>query len=281
MHTVAAHDTPAAFLERAELWLLRREDYNNLVLSLAYARAAAGSSEPGSFFATVEWEGEVVGCVMRTPPHKVLLTDVPTDAAEAIALELSSRYAEIPTVLGPAPIAESVARAWTGLRGGASRRGMRQGIYRLDDVRPPRGVAGRLRLATPRDLELAVRWGEGFAEDAGVKFGTSRAAITRWIERGVLFVWDVDGESRSIAVASGRTPRGVRIGYVYTPPEHRRSGYASVCVAALSQRMLVSGYDFCVLYTDLANPTSNAIYRRLGYELIGEVRDFDIVAATS
>lgn len=277
MHEISTHGTPNAFLERAEAWLLQREDYNNLVLSLAYARAGSGSSEPDSLFATVEREGEVVGCVMRTPPHKVLLTEAPAAACDTMAGELSSRYDEIPAVLGPAPVAEAVARAWTGLRGGACRPGMRQGIYRLDDVRLPRGVAGRLRLTTPRDVELAVRWGEGFAEDAGVQLGTSRAAITGWIERGVLFVWDVEGEPRSIAVASGRTPRGVRIGYVYTPPEHRRSGYASACVAAVSQRMLDSGYDFCVLYTDLGNPTSNAIYRRLGYHLIGEVRDFDLV----
>lgn len=228
--------------------------------------------------ATVERRGEVVGCVLRTPPHKVLVTELAPEAAAAIAVELSNRYDRIPAVLGPVVVAKAVASAWVAIRGGDWRAGMEQRIYRLDSVRAPDGVPGRLRLATPRDLELAVRWGEGFAADAGVQFRTSRAAVARWVERGVLFLWDVEGQARSVAVASGRTPRGVRIGYVYTPPEFRRSGYASACVASVSQRMLDSGYDFCVLYTDLENRTSNAIYRRVGYEPIGDVTDVELVA---
>jgi hypothetical protein len=78
-------------------------------------------------------------------------------------------------------------------------------------------------------------------------------------------------------VAHGRTPKGARVGYVYTPPESRGRGYASACVAALSQGLLDGGVEFCVLYTDLSNPTSNAIYTRLGYYPIDDVRDIDLV----
>jgi predicted GNAT family acetyltransferase len=42
-------------------------------------------------------------------------------------------------------------------------------------------------------------------------------------------------------------------------------------VAALSDLLLRRGFEFCVLYTDLSNPTSNAIYTRIGYR---PVRDF-------
>ena len=81
---------------------------------------------------------------------------------------------------------------------------------------------------------------------------------------------------RPAKLAQGRTPNGVRVGYAYTPPESRRRGYASACVAEVSRRMLNTGLSFCVLYTDLTNPTSNAIYQRLGYDAIADVRDFDI-----
>jgi predicted GNAT family acetyltransferase len=77
--------------------------------------------------------------------------------------------------------------------------------------------------------------------------------------------------------AHGRTRAGTRIGYVYTPPEARRRGYASALVAEVSQTMLERGCDFCVLYTDMSNPTSNGIYQTIGYRLIEQVRDFDIV----
>lgn len=279
MYRLTSHQRANRFLERAESWLLRREDANNLVLSLCYARALADvEEEPGVLYATVEDGDEIVGCLMRTPPHKVLVTDLPADAAQAVVETLVDRYDAVPAVLGSEPVARAVAEAWVERVGGEWRPGMRQRIYRLDEVRPPEGVPGRLRLAGPEDLELAVEWGHAFADDADVRFTSPRSAVTRWIEGGALVLWEVEGAPRSIAVASGRTPHGVRVGYVYTPPEHRRSGYASACVAALSRRLLEEdGYDFCVLYTDLDNPTSNSIYARVGYRPVEDVRDIDII----
>jgi len=62
-----------------------------------------------------------------------------------------------------------------------------------------------------------------------------------------------------------------RIGLVFTPPERRRCGYATACVAALSERLLAAGADQCTLFAQLQNPTSNAIYRRMGYEPVTEI----------
>ena len=170
--------------------------------------------------------------------------------------------------------------AWVERRGGGWRPGVEMRIYRLDAVTPPEGVPGALREATADDLELAVAWGEGFARDAGMQFAVEEQAVRRWLNRGELFIWE-DGEPRTITVAQGRTPGGVRVGYVYTPPEARRRGYASACVAAVSQRMLDGGCTFCVLYTDLSNPVSNAIYSRLGYRPLVDVRDYDLVAESA
>ena len=79
-------------------------------------------------------------------------------------------------------------------------------------------------------------------------------------------LWDHEGDVVSLAAFGGETPNGMRIGPVYTPPERRRRGYASAITAALSEQLLASGRRFCFLYTDLANPTSNRIYRAIGYE---------------
>ena len=84
--------------------------------------------------------------------------------------------------------------------------------------------------------------------------------------------WEDGGAAVSMAGFGGRTPNGVRIGPVYTPPELRGRGYASALTAALTQRLLDGGLRFCFLFTDLANPTSNSIYQRIGYE---PVSDFD------
>ena len=63
---------------------------------------------------------------------------------------------------------------------------------------------------------------------------------------------------------------GARIGPVYTPPEERGRGYASNLVANVSAGALERGAGACYLYTDLGNPTSNTIYRRLGYRQVAE-----------
>jgi predicted GNAT family acetyltransferase len=78
---------------------------------------------------------------------------------------------------------------------------------------------------------------------------------------------------------AGPTPNGIRINAVYTPPEFRRRGYASACVAEVSQRMLDSGRKFCFLFTDLANPTSNKIYKAIGYRHVadGQHITFDVI----
>jgi hypothetical protein len=72
----------------------------------------------------------------------------------------------------------------------------------------------------------------------------------------------------------GRTPNGIRIGPVYTPPDRRRRGYGSAVTAAVSAAELAAGRQFCFLYTDLANPTSNKIYMDIGYEPVCDAVDY-------
>ena len=74
-----------------------------------------------------------------------------------------------------------------------------------------------------------------------------------------------------MAGCGGPTPHGLRVAPVYTPPEHRGRGYASACVAALSQLLLDSGRRYCFLFTDRSNPTSNHIYEAIGFEAVTEV----------
>lgn len=272
MISVDVHATAHAFLARAESWLMAREDRHNLMLGLV------GGDHDEAWYATVDRHGELQGCVMRTPPHKVLVTDLPADTAPAVAGAMAEEWNVVPAILGPAPTAEAIAAQWVAIRGGSWWAGMEQRIYRLDEVTAPDGVPGSLRKARADELDLAVSWGEGFARDAGVAFA-ARGSVKRWITREALHVWEVDGLPVSIAVAHGRTRHGVRIGYVYTPPRHRGRGFASACVAALSQKELDGGTHFCVLYTDLANPRSNAIYQRVGYVPIADVRDVNLVPA--
>jgi predicted GNAT family acetyltransferase len=90
----------------------------------------------------------------------------------------------------------------------------------------------------------------------------------------VAYVWEDAGEVVAFAGVAGPTPRGIRIGPVYTPPDRRGRGYASNLVAEVSRRQLASGRNFCFLFTDLANPTSNHIYQTIGYVPVVDVDQY-------
>jgi predicted GNAT family acetyltransferase len=83
----------------------------------------------------------------------------------------------------------------------------------------------------------------------------------------------------SLAGFGGPTPNGIRIGPVYTPPEHRNRGYGTAVTAAVTQLLLARSHRFCFLYTDLANPTSKSIYVRIGYEPVCDSRELAFVSA--
>ena len=74
-----------------------------------------------------------------------------------------------------------------------------------------------------------------------------------------------------MAGAAWPTRTGIRIAPVYTPPAHRGRGYGSAVTAAATRAQLDAGRSACYLYTDLANLTSNQLYRALGYEPVTDV----------
>ena len=283
---VVRHPSACALLERAERWLLEAEDANNLLLSLSYAVAeeeadghgAPAVTEPSApFFATVEEAGSVVGCAFCTPPHQMLLTGMPLEGSVALARRMADASAVLPAVLGPPGPAEAFAREWSTLTGARWRAGTEQRLYRLDRV-SPLTAPGRMRPATVHEAALAAAWAEAFAREVHTRFGPDEEALSIWIERGFVFLWEDAGAEAvtpvAMAVAHGRTPHGARIGYVYTPPGQRRRGYAGALVAEVSRHLLESGKSFCVLYADLSNPTTNALYQKMGYRPLCDVRDY-------
>ena len=163
-----------------------------------------------------------------------------------------------------------------------ARLGVAERIYRLERVLPPPPASGAPRVATTSDRVLLAGWFQSFVSESipgqDATYETAQRNADGWIAGGGLWVW-VDGAPVAMAGAGGRTPNGVRISAVYTPPERRRRGYASALVAALSQAQLDAGLKYCFLYTDLANATSNRIYRNIGYEAVSDVDQYHFVPA--
>ena len=280
---IVRHSGPRAFFDRAEPWLLRREAENNLALGLASSLAGARPPpDPASplYFATVERDGEVAGCAFRTPPYKLGLTRLPLDAIPLLARSVAEVYEALPAVLGPDAVACAFGDAWGRLRGVGVTRGARQRIHVLERVVPPSRMApGEMRRAGPADVPLVTRWLDSFVRESGLwdpGDPTKRARRLCGVEGGnrLLALW-VDEEPVSMAGFPAHTRNGVRIGYVYTPAARRRRGYATTLVAELSSHALDLGFSHCVLYTDLANPTSNRIYRSVGFRPLQDVMDVE------
>jgi predicted GNAT family acetyltransferase len=275
-----------AFLARVQPFLERNEAAHNLLLGLAGELAGNphmfGESDP--WLAAVADEGQVLGAALRTPPQRLsisLIDALRRDVAVAALVDaVAAAYSELPGVSGPAESVAAFAERWQMLRGQPYHRAMALRIYQLTHVTPPQGVLGQLRQAGERDRLLLRGWIAAFQEDAfGVPPPAEQVgrAVTRWLTTPgrSAWLWEHDGQPVSMTGCAGPTPHGIRIGAVYTPPELRGRGYASACVAAASQRMLGSGRRFCFLFTDLANPTSNKIYQRIGYRPVCDVVDLD------
>ncbi len=285
MRLVRFDDAPA-FYARADQFLLAREAEHNLMLGLCSTLIQQPGHYQDPYMVLVADGDAVVAAALRTPPFNLVLSLILDEARAGAALDLIARdthalYGTLPGVGGPIPVSQTFAAQWHALTGQPYRISMRERIYRLDAVTPVTGVPGTFRRATPADRPLLDDWIYGFYREA---LGTSeRDSAERWVDDALtspvrgLYLWE-DADPVALAGYGGPTPHSMRIGPVYTPPEWRRKGYASACVAALSQLMLDEGRHFCTLFTDLSNPTSNHIYQTVGYR---PVCDVDVYAFTA
>jgi uncharacterized protein len=258
------------FTRLASPLLMTDEARHNLLLGIIGRLRDAPDEYREHHLWLVEEDGSVVGAAAMTPPYNLVVSR-PLDgrALQALAEAIRSQGVAVPGVLGAVPEVHVFAEAWT--KGeGMSRLQMSEGIYRLTEVRPVEGVPGRLRPAEPSDRQLLVDWIRAFSAEANPE--APGIDDENWVDRrlrglsGTLHVWE-DGGPVSMAGQGSATPNGARIGPVYTPPDLRRKGYASALVAGVSDIVLAGGKRFCYLFTDLSNPTSNKIYRDVGYEL--------------
>jgi predicted GNAT family acetyltransferase len=272
------HPDATSFLDRTGEFLLAREAEHNLILGLSERlRTEPRLYGEDPYFASVSDGERVVGVTMRTPPHNLILSMIDDDRAlDLIADDVRQVFATLPGAVGPKEPVAKFVRIWPQ----PAEIGIEQRVYRASHVVPPDGVSGSMRAYEDGDRDLVIGWMEAFVAEALHQAMPEEAE--HWLERAVggpdsgVALW-VDGEPVSFAGYGGRTPNGIRVGPVYTPPELRRRGYASALTADLTKMLLDGGRTFCFLFTDLANPTSNSIYQRIGYEPVSDADQWRFV----
>ena len=276
MEVVALPDA-AAFLRGAAPLLGRDPAANNLPLGIAQRLVDRPDAYDEAFFWVAERDGDVVGAALVTPPYPAVLADpIDEGAVPALVTTLAEARPGLPGVTANEPWASRFADGWAATTGTTWRIALGRGVFVMNSLEPPRQTGGAPRPATEGDRSLLAAWFRAFEREAlqatirdeGFADRDLSARLGHGTTAGIT-IWAVEGTPVSLTGWS-RIPGGARIGPVYTPPEHRGRGYASNLVAHVSAEMLSRGPGACFLYTDLGNPTSNAIYRRLGYEQVAE-----------
>lgn len=268
-------DNPSVFYDQVKDYLLQHEGEHNLLLGVIQSLINDPNRyESQPYLVTVEKEQEIIGVAMRTPPYGLLLSKmVDLDAAKVIVQDLY-HHQSIPAVSSFPSEAKAFSEVWKTLTGQSAQLTMDLLIHKLIQVQPIPKSLGFLRLATESDRAFLIQWHDDFTQE--VMHTTpinSERIVDSNLSQNSLYIWE-NIVPVSMAAGKGFPPNGGRIGPVYTPPNYRKKGYASSCVAALSQKLLNQGCRACFLFTDKDNPTSNHIYQMIGYQPICDWHEY-------
>jgi GNAT superfamily N-acetyltransferase len=241
------------FERAAEAFLHADPVRNTVLLTVVEALKTSGATSYGDAPPTFGWydDGGVQAAFLRTPPMPAIVSDAPG-------------------LNGPTDTARVFAEAWHGATSRPATVAANRRLFRLAELIPPQlSPEGRARLGSEADRDLLIEWFEAFSIDVGEPSVDPARAVDRRLANGELLFWEIDDVPVSLAGSTAPIAGVTRVAPVYTPAALRGRGYAGAVTTAISRRGLDAGHEV-VLYTDMANPTSNALYQRLGYRPIGE-----------
>ena len=236
----------------------------------------AGWRDPANWLmATVSNENGIQLTALMTPPHNITLyaTDNIINLEAINCLVDGLRDHDIPGVTTEKSLAMYFAEEYAARKGLIYKTSMEQRIHELRVVNSQVKQFGVVRLLEERDMHFFPYWAEAF--NAANSFGKTEMSIPQdaksyryRLSTKKLYVLEDNGIPVSMAGYTREMETAIGVAFVYTPPYYRGKGYATSCVAQISQIALDKGYTKCVLYTDLANPTSNSIYKKIGYTAV-------------
>ncbi|MER6165033.1 GNAT family N-acetyltransferase [Streptomyces violaceorubidus] len=264
------------FLAHAEDFLHSRPALHTVPLTVTEALRTRGADTYGAeapVFGWLERAGEVRAAFFRTPPRRLYLTPLTPEEADTLAAHLVGLGGLLPGVSADRDTATAFAEAWQRHTGATPTLHERERLYRLGTLTPPEPhPKGRGRIARERDREQLMLWHREFVADIG---GTPAADNSSWadtrIAHGRVRLWETpDGTPVSMAGMTPMVAGQIRVAPVYTPAHLRGRGYAGAATVEVSRAALAAGAEEVLLFADLANPTSNGLYQRIGYRPVAD-----------
>lgn len=259
---------------------MKNETQNNLILGLADSLAKGKREGNGQLFFSIEHEGDILGCALRTDIEKPLsLSKLPVWAIDKLVNYFFENNIKIGGVVGEGSTSTEFSEKYSKKFKLPLRIVMHQGVYQLDSLNLPKLGELKLKVADESDLQLVESCISKFIEECFPSEPRNSEEIkimaSRHIKFRVLYMLlDKKGEFLSMACNNRETKNSGCISLVYTAKKFRGRGYGGAVTAYSSKKVLDSGKKFCNLFTDLKNPTSNHIYQKIGYKKIGESKHF-------
>jgi predicted GNAT family acetyltransferase len=276
---VVRHTDPEAFIAAAAPMMARGEASASFFTAVAYRMK--NSPLPADERVYLAAFGDI-GVAVRRDDGPVVIGQSDPRAAAAFARDLAPDWPELQGVVGALDASEAFARQWRDLTGRRHvlRIHMRQ--HALSAIAEVPSAPGAMRVAGEGDHDWLLDAQFAFVAEIGVPDTPERirSTLPTRLARGEIRIWD-DGGPVAFAGFSDAAPDFARIAPVYTPPDRRRCGYATALVASMSRELLSRGKRRLFLATDVANPTSNAIYARIGFVPESDDYHFDLVDAVS
>jgi GNAT superfamily N-acetyltransferase len=271
-----ATSSPDEFVATAGEHLRSDPVQNTVLLTVLETLRRSGPLAFGDGAPSFGWHesgsGEVDGAFLQTPPFPVLAASLPAGSAASL-IELLTADGKRPAGVNVVGSDEAdVTAAWLAAAGAGTSARLRSRLFRLDRLVPPDPYPpGSARLASQDDFDLLVDWHNAFTAEAEAGGGrhADRNVADRLSHHG-LMLWEADGRPVAMAGLTRNVAGVIRVAPVYTLPGQRQRGYGGAVTTAVSQAALDAGADAVVLFTDQANPTSNALYQRLGYVPISD-----------
>ncbi|MDH6628986.1 putative GNAT family acetyltransferase [Streptomyces sp. LBL] len=271
------------FLDRAGDFLRSRPAPHTIPLSVTETLRRRGPRAYGDeqpVYGTLERDGTVHAVYLQTPPHRLNLTPLTPEEADSLAAHLAGLGVPVPGAGADRETVESFAAAWQARTGATPTLHQRQRLYRLGTLTVPEPAPpGRARIAVESDRAQLATWYDEFAEAVGDPATGAGVWADARIAYGGVTLWETpDGTPVAMAGVTPPVAGQVRVAPVYTPAHLRGRGYAGAVTAEVSRAARDAGADEVLLFTDLANPTSNRLYQRIGYRPVTDFAAYDFAA---
>lgn len=258
------------FLARAGDFLRSRPALHTTPLTtIEKLRTRADAYGPEApVFGRLESAGEVRAVCLRLASQRVTVTSLSPAQADALADRLAGLGRPLAGVTADHDTATVFAETWRRQTGATPVAHWWGRLHRLGTLTPPEPrPAGQGRAVDAADHEQLIRFCNEFAADVGepATLDAGSWSDSRFADKHFTFWQTPEGTPVSMAGSTSMVGGMIRVDPVYTPAHVRGRGYAGAVTVEVTRAALAAGATDVVLFTNPANATSNALYRRIGY----------------